>query len=293
MEVRSSRLDVITEHRLRTLALDPAELVASDEPERAARIYEAFLQRVPYENLSNNQTVRAAPDEPESWPRATDRLLRENATWGLGGTSFSLAYALRDLLRGAGVNAHCTLGYNLVTEQAHAAVVAYLDAPVLFDPSLLMNGPIPVRPGGTLEDPLGTFTFVPRCGATLTVTLKVNDAIRSPITEDFAQTSVVWDISSLQPDADRPIYSIIPVPAPPHSFRQAWLASFYRGRVMPLRIARRVGDVIYRYGERPGSIEVLSVDGRSTLPLEDDLVEQLHRTFGIDGACLQAWFDHQ
>ena len=281
-------VDVITEHRLKQLALDPSCLLASSEAERAQQIYAAFLARVPYENLSNNRAVGEQPDDPESWPRATDKLLRENAAHGLGGTGFSLSYALRDLFRGAGLMAHCSLGHNLVTEQAHAAVVLYAgEGPLLYDPALLMSGPIPVRPGGELEDPLGVIRLEPRCGPTLTVTLRMHCGDR--VTEPGEE---IWHVPT-SAAGQRAVYSIIPMPAPPQNYRQAWLASFYRGRMLPLRLARRVGTRIYRYGERPGSLEILTAEKREEVPVQPDAAHQLSQLFGIDETCLQAWFDRR
>ncbi len=279
-------MDVITCHRLKLLGLEPEPLDALPEAERAQQIYTAFLERVPYENLSNNRVVCEEPDSQERWPRATDRLLRDNQSLGLGGTSFSLSYALRDLLRGAGLTAHCTLGYNLVTEQAHAAVVLYVAAgPLLYDPALLVSGPIPVRPGGVLDDPLGRICLEPRCGPTLTVTIQMRCGDR---VGGRGETMFEPRTGS---HGERAIYSIIPVPAPPQSFRMAWLASFYRGRVMPLRFARRVGDRILRYGERPGSVEILTADRREEIPVSSDAAQHLHAMFGIDEGCLRAWFE--
>lgn len=278
-------LDVITAHRLRMLNVAPDAMKGLDARARADAIYRAFIARVPYENLSNNRAVDQAPDEPDTWPRATDRLLRENAAQGLGGTSFSLAYALRDLMRGASVNAHCTLGYNLVAEQPHAALLVYIEGrPLLYDPAMLLCGPIEVRPGGALEDPLGECLLLPRCGATLTLSLRVIEPLRRNTPQDE-----VWG-SHVDADGYRAVYSIIPVPAPPQNFRHAWLASFYRGRVMPLRFARRDQDVIYRYGERPRSVERLDLTGRSIERLDSHPVERLQEIFGIDAACLHTWF---
>ncbi len=283
-------MDVITQHRLRMLSLGQDDLLPLNEAERADCIYRAFLARVPYENLSNNMAVQEAPNEPDAWPRATDRLLRENATLGLGGTSFSLAYALRDLLRGAGLTAHVTLGYNLVTEQAHAAVVSYAQGvPHLYDPSLLLKGAVPVRPGGTLDDPLGRFVLEPRSGPTLTLTLRLIDPLRIDVPGCPNEPDAAW-AGAAAPGEVRAVYSILPVPAPPHSFRQAWLASFYRGRARPLRLARRSEDVIYRYGERPHTLEVLRACGREEVPLGPDPAETLAEVFCIDPGCLRAWF---
>ncbi len=87
------------------------------------------------------------------------------------------------------------------------------------------------------------------------------------------------------------MYSIIPVPAAPHNYRQAWQASFYRGRRMPLRLARRIGNEIYRYGERPGSIEILRTTGREEIPAPANVAQHLHGMFGIDESALRAWFE--
>jgi hypothetical protein len=260
-------LDVITRHRLRMLSVVDGDLASLPPRVRRQKTYDAFVAATPYENLSNNLAVRAAPGDPEAWPRTTDRLLRENAAHGLGGTSFSLAYALRDLFRGLGENAHCTLGHNLVTEEAHAAVVVYDDeGPWLYDPALLLTGPLPVRPEGEVCDVLGRCTLRARCGPTLTICLRMLD------------------------EPERQVYSIIPIPAPPPCFRQAWVASFHKGRMLPLRMARRVGDEIRRYGERPGSLELLRPDGRKEVRTGRAPVDELHEAFGIALEVLEAWF---
>ncbi len=281
-------MDVITRHRLSMLSVATGTLGDQPIAARVQAIYEAFLDRIPYENLSNNRIVEQHAEDPESWPRATDLLLRENAALGLGGTSFSLAYALRDLFRGSGANAYCTLGYNLVTEQAHAAVVVYVEeGPLLYDPALLMCGPIPVRPYGELVDPLGCVRLLPRCGPTLTVSLDLDPSLRV----SRRNPDPGWVNVSSETGNDRAIYSIIPVPAAPQNFRQAWQASFYRGRRMPLRLARRNGDEIYRYGERPGSIEILRAGGREEIQAPADPVPMLSEMFGIEATCLAEWFD--
>lgn len=269
-------MDVITRHRLRLLAHragEPGDMLGLESlaPRvRRQRLYSTFLAATPYENLSNNLVVRATPGDPETWPRTTDRLLRENAEAGLGGTSFSLAYALRDLFRGLGENAHCTLGHNLVTEEAHAAVVVYdEEGPWLYDPALLLPEPLPVRPGGEVVDALGCCTLRPRLGPTLTVCL------------------------ALQGEEARQVYSIIPIPAPPPCFRQAWIASFHRGRIAPLRMARRIGDEIRRYGERPGSLEVLRPSGRTETRPGPAPADELAQAFGVSRSVLGSWFAAQ
>jgi arylamine N-acetyltransferase len=261
-------MDAISRHRLGMLGLDAADLQGLPLPDRLAAIYRTFVSRVPFENLSNNRACRAAPDEPEAWPRCTDRFLREHRGHGFGGTSFTLAYALRDLLHGAGANAHCTLGHNLVTEEAHAAVLVFLpEGPVLYDPALLACGPVPVHPDGTLEDPLGTIRFRPRHGPTLTLCLRFHGTAH-------------W----------RQVYSFVPMPAPPQSYRQAWVASFHRGRARPLRLACRVNDEIRRYGERGSTFEVIHCRGRERRGLGRAPVRELNVLFGIDAACLEDWF---
>ena len=260
--------DAITRHRLDMFGIPVAGLRRQGLLDRIESLHRRFLERVPFENLSNNRSCLEVPEEPAAWPRATDRFLRDNVQRGFGGTSFTLAYALRDLLCGLGVHAHCTMGRNLVTEEMHAAVVAYVDDDVLlYDPALLCCGPIPVRPGGRLEDPLGTLWFEAHHGASLTLFLCAAGSTRN-----------------------RPLYSIVPVPSPPHRFRQAWIASFCRGRCAPLRFAKRVGDEIYRYSERPQRLEVLTAHGKQHRRLDPAPVDALHHHFGIDRGCLSAWF---
>lgn len=288
-------MDVITRHRLSHLDLEPGCLDARPLPEQLRHIYRAFLEHVPYENLSDHLAVERAPSDPEQWPRATDTVLRENKSAGLGGTSFSLSYALRDIFRGLGANAHCTLGYNLVTERAHAAVLVYQEGqPLIFDPALLMCDGMAVRPMSCLEDPLGRFTLAPRQGPTLTMTLEMAASLAGERENEDAVTLSGGPMHDVLAAAGSPcaraIYSVLPLPAPPQSFRQAWVASFFRGRRMPLRMARRKGDTIYRYGERPGTIEVLEPDGRRELQVAADPIEQLHELFGVAEASLVAWF---
>ena len=250
------------------LDLDVAELSGHTPRGRMDRVYRRFLERVPYETLSNHRSCCEHPDEPTAWPRATDRLLRENLQCGLGGTSFSLAYALRDLLHGIGTNAHCTLGRNLVTEEMHAAVIAYAeDGAWLYDPALLVGGPLAIRPGGALQDPLGTLRLEPGSGSHLLVTIALP--------------------GNPHP---RAIYTLVPLPAPPHRFRQAWVASFCKGRRPALRIARRVGDEIRRYTDRPQRLEILTSGGTTYRRLLPSPVDELHALFGIEEACLHDWF---
>jgi hypothetical protein len=267
-EAAPARMDVITRHRLCMLGLDADGVIDGPLAERLRTTYRGFVERVPYENLSDNLAAAEHPNEPDAWPRTTDRFLRDHRAHGLGGTSFTLAYALRDLFRGLGGNAHCTLGRNLVTEEVHAAVVVYEeDGPWLFDPALLLAGPIPVRPDGLLEDPLGHVTLRPCSGPTLTVSIRGGAPARI-----------------------RPVYAVIPVPTSPPCFRQAWIASFCRGRPRPVWIARRRGDEILRYGERLGTLETLRAGGRETERLGEDRCAVLQERFGISAAHLERWF---
>ena len=262
-------MDAITRHRLHQLGVDTEALAGLDLREKMDVVYRAFVESLPVENLSHNTSCLACPSEPHTWPRATDRVLRDHQRRGLGGTSFAMAYALRDLLHGVGANAHCTLGRNLVNENVYAAVLAYVDeGGLLYDPALLATGPIPVRPGGTYEDALGTIRLEPRSGATLSLTISGPDL----------------------PGA-RAVASLLPVPAAPQSFRQAWIASFQRGRPQPLQLSRRVGDVIRRYHQRNDRIEFLTPRGRQSRRVEAEPVDTLHDLFGIEADCLRAWFE--
>lgn len=269
LDPRRDSLDLITRHRLQMLGIDASPLEAEAPRARAERVHARFVERLPFENLSNHRACRASPRDPTVWPRATDRVLRDHEQGGFGGTSFSLAYALRDLLHGVGTNAHLALGRNLVTEELHAVVLVFLeDGTLLYDPAMLTRGPIPATPGGTLADPLGTVRLEPCRGRTLTLTL-----------------------CKAGSDQARPVYSLTPVPVAPQRYRQAWIASFDRGRCRPLRLARRAQDVIHRYTEGPDRLEVLTPRGTESHHLDHHDVGALHDLFGIRVDCLKEWLD--
>ena len=260
-------MDALTRHRLTHLDLAPEAIEILSVAERVRAIYQAFIQRIPYENFSNLARRRGHPSDPDAWPRGTDRLLRDAHESGLGGTCFSMAYALADLLRGAGANAHTTLGHHLKKEEPHAAVLVYHDdGPVLYDPSYFIPNGVPVRPGGGVEDPLFTHALEARRGPMLTM------------------------VQSGPGRAPSPLYSLIPVPASPEIFRSAWIATSFPRPGRPARLSKRVGDEIRWFGEERGCVEILSSKGTRVVELGADLPDALCRTFGVRADVLRAHF---
>jgi arylamine N-acetyltransferase len=222
---------------------------------------------VPFETLSNLARRRAHPSDPDAWVRTTDRVLKESATVGTGGTCFATAYALAEVLRGLGANAHTTLGHHLAKDEPHAAVIVYEDdGPWLFDTAFLLPCAMPVRPGGSVEDRLHRHELVARRGPMLTLVQTAKDG------------------------ATKPLYSWIPMPAFPVAFREAWIAAFRRRMESKTRIARRVGDEIFAFGGERGPVEVLAPDGRREIDCGGDVPGTLHRVFGIDEAFLRSHF---
>lgn len=268
---RRERFDAISCHRFRQLGLDPARLGRLPVARRLGALYGRFVARVPFESLSNERVRGLHPDDATKWARGTDRFLRDHCAYGLGGTSFELAYALRDLLHGAGANAHCVVGRNLLTDDAHAAVLAFLDRKAwLYDATLLLRAPVAARAGAQCADRLGTLRVTGRKKGELTVGF-----------ETAARPGV------------RPLYSLAPVPAPPQLFRQAWMASFARTRHRPLRLARRVGSELRLYIQRPERLEFVTPHGRRVERIEADPAARLHDLFGIDAGCLRAYFQQR
>ena len=261
-------MDALARHRLALLGLDAAAVAALPVAERAEAVYRAFLARVPHENLSDLARYRVNPAEPPSWLRTTDRFLRESASQGLGGTCFSMCYALADLLRGVGANAHTALGQSRDTKAPHAAVLVYGDeCPRLFEPAHLVPASVPVWPGGSLEDPVFRHDLEPRCGPMLTL----------------RRTGPDGKTESL--------YSLIPVPAPPAGYRKAWLDSFRRARDPALHVEKRVGNEVRRYGDAHSHfVEIVRADGTRRVDLGRDPPAALHELFGINEAVLRAHF---
>jgi hypothetical protein len=230
-------------------------------------VYARFLERVPFETLSKADRWRAHPAEPEAWPRTTDRLLRDCASDGLGGTCFSMAYALADLFRGVGANAHTALGQDVRAQAPHAAVVVYPEeGPLLFEPSFFVPTGVPVRPGGAVDDPLYSHVLEPRCGPMLTLVRVARDGSRTPL------------------------YSLIPAPAPTDAFRRSWLETFRGARAQAMRLARRTGDEVRRFegGGRREGVTIEGREGRRRVDARRDLPAVLHELFGLSEAWLRA-----
>ncbi len=260
-------MDALTRHRLSLLGLEATDLEPCEVATRVERLYAAFVERLPFETLSAMERRRAIPADPEAWPRTTDRLLREARNDGTGGTCFSLAYALAELFRGVGANASVTLGQHLSHRAPHAAVVLFGDeGPVLYDPSFLLPAGIPVRPGGSLDDGLFRHVLEPRRGPMLALVRTGPDA------------------------TPKPLYSWIPMPAPPDSYLRAWIETFSTPRAGRVRIARRRGDEVVSYAEEHDRLYVLTPAGRCEDAVGHDCASALHRHFGLSEALLRAHF---
>lgn len=258
-------MDVLTRHRLRLLDLDPEALEPRPVGERVARVYRRFLQAVPYENFSALARRRERPAQPATWPRGTDRLLDDVAHAGLGGTCFSMAYALADLFRGVGANAHTALGQHLKKDEPHAVVIVYgEDGPRLYDPSFFVGDAIPVWPGATLDDGIFRYVLEPRCGPLLVLVQATRAGERTPL------------------------FSLVPIPAPPDEYRRLWVEAIRARPARPGRLARRVGDEIRWFGEDLGRIDVITPTGRREVPVGPEPVATLHRLFGVSEDALRA-----
>lgn len=260
-------MDALIRHRLALLGLDPAAVEALPVDRRVEAVYRQFVRRVPYETLSRLHRWRDHPAEPRKWPRTTDRLLRENAAEGAGGTCFDLAYALAELFRGVGANAHTTLGRHLLKDEPHAAVLVHGDArPLLFEPTYFVPEGVPVRPGGAVRDALYAHALEPRGGPTLTMSQ------RGPDGRDLA------------------LYALVPVPAHPDDYRTAWIEACRRHRESDVVLARRKGDEVQRWFERDGRVEVTTRAGRRHESPGPDLTADLHARFGLSEALLRSHF---
>ncbi len=260
-------MDVLTRHRIALLGLDASSLERRPLRDRVRETYAAFVSRVPFETVTNLARRRAHPADPEQWPRTTDRLLRESASDGTGGTCFSMAYALAEILRGLGANAHTTLGHHLAKNEPHAAVIVFEDdGPHLFDSAFLLTQALPVRPGGVIEDNLFRHELEPRCGPMLTLVQTDREGVK------------------------KPLYSWIPMPAFPAAFRDVWIAAFRKRMESRTRIIRRVGDEVFAFGGERGPIDVVSTSGRREIDPGPDLPAALHRIFGLSESVLRSHF---
>lgn len=258
-------VDLLTRHRLRLLGLDPEALDRLSAAARARALYRRFLEAVPYENYSALARRHAYPADPSAWPRGTDRLLTDAHEQGLGGTCFSLAYALADLLRGVGVAAHTALAHHLAHEEPHALVLVHGDeGPALFDPACFVGEPLPVWPGSTCFDGVYRWSLRPR---------------RGPLLE-------VVRAGPVGPPA--PLYSLVPMPAPPEVFRRLWIEAVGRRATRPGRLARRRGAAVVGFREEAGCVDVITAHGHREVPLGPAAVTRLHHLLDVPEATLRA-----
>jgi hypothetical protein len=261
-------VDALTRHRLSLLGLDPDAVARTPVPQRPRLLHVAFVRRIPCETLSERRRWRERPADRDAWPRTTDRFLREAATEGLGGTCFAIAYAMADVLRGVGVNAHTALGKHVDRDEPHAVVIVYPEdgSPRMFDPSYFLLDGVPLYPGGEVRDGLGDFALVARCGPMLCLQ-RVRGSERA-----------------------KTLYSLIPAPAPPDAYRREWIDSVARRREVAVRIARRAGDEVACYSEAKNVIEMHGRDGVRSVDLGPDVPRALHDHFGVAEAVLRAHF---
>ncbi|MFO0932407.1 MAG: hypothetical protein U1E39_06820 [Planctomycetota bacterium] len=258
-------MDVLTRHRLQRLDLDPEALARLTVAERVGRVYRRFLRAVPYENYSALARRRERPAQPATWPRGTDRLLDDVAHEGLGGTCFAMAYALADLFRGVGANAHTALGHHLAKEEPHAVVLVYgEEGPRLYDASYFVGDAIPVWPGASLDDGIFRYTLEPRRGPLLAM----------------VRTSRAGVVT--------PLYALVPMPAPPDAYLRLWVEAVRALAGRPGRLARRVGDEIRWFGEEAGRVDVITATGCRAVPVGPDPIATLHRLFGVREDTLRA-----
>ena len=258
-------MDVLTRHRLHCLDLDPEALAGLPLAERVARVYRRFVAAVPYENLSAIARRRERPAEPATWTRGTDRLLDDLVRCGLGGTCFAMAYALADLFRGVGANAHTALGQHLGKEAPHAVTLVYGDdGPRLYDASFFVGDGLPVWPGASLDDGIHRYALEPRRGPLLAMVQTTRAGIVTPL------------------------YALVPLPAPPDVYLRLWIEAVRALSGRPGRIARRVGDEIRWFGEEAGRVDVFSAAGRREVAVGPDPVATLHRLFGVREDVLRA-----
>ncbi len=261
-------MDALTRHRLAILGLDPEATARLGLSERVRAVNAAFVERVPVETLSEGRRRREFPADPDRWTRTTDRVLREVASDGLGGTCFALAYALAELLRGVGANARVTLGRRADREETHAAVIVFSDdvPPVLLDPSWFLSEGVPLWPDGQSRDTIGTFTLRARRGPLLS-------------------------LERTRPGGKpKRLYSLIPFPAPPDVVLDEWKRAVSRRRDDCVRLARREGDVVKTFCEASGRLAVHGPQGTQVIEPGPDLPAALHAHFGVDLSLLRAHF---
>lgn len=116
-------------------------------PEQLLQVVVAAFSRLPYENITKiiKHSEQGNAERARRYPA---EVIRDHIAWGTGGTCFSLASALRHLLRGLGWEAEYLLADRRYGQNTHCALLIWINgAPHLLDPGFLIVKPVPLSNG--------------------------------------------------------------------------------------------------------------------------------------------------
>lgn len=262
--MRRRPLDVPSDRSLLERFLHRFEIVLTGVPAVDVALIARAFSTIPYENLTKVLSHAHRRDDPFRTPEI---VLSDFATWGAGGTCFSLTATLLALVRSLGLRAEPILADRPYGARTHSALIVWIDdRPQLVDPGYLLTDPIPLEAGPAIEKPTSFNTVI--------LTPGDGDQLNLATVQQGKKTHRLTFRTS---------------PTDPGEFMSAWKDSFDFEMMHYPVLTRVVGESqLYLQGRR---LQIRSKDAVETMKLADDHWRQAMTThFGIDPALTKEAF---
>lgn len=226
------------------------------------QLHAAFIQHVPFENVSKLLRIQAA-DSPDRALRRPEDYWGEHLEWGAGGTCFATTEAFRWLLSEVGLAARpvfCRLPRE--GSRAHAALIVDTEAgPWLADVGYALAAPVPIPgPGGVT--------------GTTTVHYDLELRRRGP--------GAAVEVATVDFAGRRPRYQVEEAEVTPAAFEAAWRETFRADAAYMNRLALgRFGRGRRWIYQPPGSVVMMSRTGQRVDMVGPDPARALANRFRL------------
>jgi arylamine N-acetyltransferase len=222
------------------------------------------FSHLPYENLTKIIAWDGGLTAPA--PRGPLPVVEDHLRLGTGGTCFSLAELLRQLLRAAGFASQPLMAHMAHGDNIHCALrVEAGGRSYLVDPGYVLREPVPFdagpsRPSGLLLAPVGS--------------RPLPSGVRPTLAGEL-------DLFTLEADTPRWRYRISTRAPSAAEFLEHWRRSFYQPGMSSLLASRLTeeGELLYLHNHK---LRRQSAAAKSTLNVRADLEHAVADSFGID-----------
>ena len=233
---------------------------SSAEPMNLLRAVLSDFSAIPYENLTKIiKFARQGGRDPREILRHPLEVFEDHERYGLGGTCFSLTYALKSLLDPLGIPTFYITADMKTGKNVHCALIAELSgAQYLVDPGYLFSEPLPLLNGGRKKGTSQKFVFAA-----------------------LEQREGRWNLLTFHPSAGmRWRYAFDDIPVSENEFFQYWRASFFAKSMNHLCISRVSED---RQAFFAGDfMRVTTPVSKTNINVKKEAHKKVREVFGIE-----------